>query len=192
MKKFTSPMSVTTLALAGLLALSGCAAGDGDQAQSTQSAQPSASQSMEGHGHAADGGAPPAGIAAAASPTYAVGDEVVLSADHMPGMKGAKATVSGTFDTTAYAISYTPSDGGEPVSNHKWVVHEELQDPADAPLPDGTEVVVTAEHMPGMKGVTATIDSSTQETVYMVDVQMDGMEMANHKWVVESEMQPAS
>jgi len=45
--------------------------------------------------------------------------------------------------------------------------------------------------MAGMKGADAAIDYSTDETVYMVDLDADGMRMTNHKWVVESEMQPA-
>lgn len=41
---------------------------------------------------------------------------------------GAKATIVGAFDDTfTYAISYTPTDGGDPVKNHKWVVQEELE-----------------------------------------------------------------
>lgn len=127
----------------------------------------------------------------ASDPTYAVGDGVVLTADHMPGMKGAPATISGAFDTTAYSVSYTPTDGGAPVADHKWVVHEELQKPGQAPLKDGAEVILQAEHMPGMKGAKATIDGSTDETVYMVDLEMNGKQVTNHKWVVESEIQPA-
>ena len=46
--------------------------------------------------------------------------------------------------------------------------------------------------MEGMDGAKATIASSTDETVYMVDYEADGMRMTNHKWVVESEIQPAS
>ena len=46
--------------------------------------------------------------------------------------------------------------------------------------------------MKGMKGAKATIASSTDETVYMVDYESDGMTMTNHKWVVESELKPAS
>lgn len=42
-----------------------------------------------------------------------------------------------------------------------------------------------------VRGAEATIDSSMQETVYMVDLEIDGMTMTHHKWVVESEMQPA-
>lgn len=44
--------------------------------------------------------------------------------------------------------------------------------------------------MSGMQGAEATIDYSTDETVYMVDLTVDGMEMTNHKWVTESEIQP--
>lgn len=141
--------------------------------------------------HPEDGGPPPEGITEATDPTYPVGSEVMLTADHMPGMDGAQATISGAFDTTTYSVSYTPTDGGEPVTDHRWVVHEELVDPGEAPLPGGTEVVLNAEHMPGMQGATATIDYSTQETVYMVDIDTGEMTMINHKWVTESEIQPA-
>lgn len=58
--------------------------------------------------------------------------------------------------------------------------------------PAGTEVTLTADHMEGMDGATATIASSTDETVYVVDYEADGMKMTNHKWVVDSEIQPAS
>lgn len=141
--------------------------------------------------HPEDGGPPPEGITEATDPTYPVGSEVMLTADHMPGMDGAQATISGAFDTTTYSVSYTPTDGGEPVTDHRWVVHEELVDPGEAPLPGGTKVVLNAEHMPGMQGATATIDYSTQETVYMVDIDTGEMTMINHKWVTESEIQPA-
>ena len=143
------------------------------------------------HHHPADGGPPPAGIAEAETPTYPVGTEVTLTADHMPGMNGAPATISGAFATTTYSVSYTPTDGGEPVTDHRWVVHEELVDPGQAPLADGTEVILDAEHMPGMQGAEATIDYSTQETVYMVDLDTEEMTMTNHKWVTESEIEPA-
>ena len=44
--------------------------------------------------------------------------------------------------------------------------------------------------MTGMDGAEATIDRSTDETVYMVDLTIDGETMTNHKWFVESEIQP--
>src|SRR5699024_2656903 len=111
---------------------------------------------------------------------------------HMPGMDGAEATISGAFDTTTYWVSYTRTDGGDPVSDHKWVVHEGLEDPGEAPLEAGSEVGLDAAHMSGMDGAEATIDRSTDDTVDMVDFEADGMEMTNHKWVVESEIQPSN
>ena len=54
------------------------------------------------------------------------GDTVTLTADHMAGMNGAKATVEFALTDTAYVIDYVPSDGGEPVKNHMWVTSDEL------------------------------------------------------------------
>ena len=139
-----------------------------------------------------DGGPAPAGIEKAASPKYPVGTKVTLTADHMEGMKGAKATIVGAYTTYTYAVNFTPTTGGEPVKDHKWVVQQEIKDAGNKRLPDGTEVTLEAEHMKGMKGAKATIASSTDQTVYMVDYETGGMKMTNHKWVVQSEIQPVS
>ena len=213
MTKLNPTVRFTAVAAAIGLALAGCSTANDDAQESgsedSHSSHESASNESSGsdhedmdssdsghesgghEGHAAEGGDPPEGITKAADPKFDVGDTVVLSADHMPGMKDAEATVSGAFDTTTYSISYTPTDGGDPVKDHKWVVHEELKDPGKAPLKKGDKATVNAEHMPGMKGAEATIDSATDETVYMVDIKTDEMEMTNHKWVVDSEMKPA-
>lgn len=187
-------------ALGVALVLAGCASGADDDQQT----DPSATEEHQGHGgnnaesgdeemeHPMDGGPAPEGIAEASEPTYPVGTEVQLTADHMEGMEGATATISGAFDTYTYSVNYTPAGGGAPVTDHKWVVQEEIEDAGDERLADGTEVTLLAEHMEGMEGATATIASSTDETVYMVDYETDGMKMTNHKWVVESEIQPAS
>lgn len=190
---------MTTVAagvLGGALVFTGCSTG-GDEDQAT----PSTTSQHEGHGsspdsggmeHPMDGGPAPEGIETAASPTYPVGTEVTLTADHMEGMDGANATIAGAYDTYTYAVDFTPSTGGEPVKDHKWVVQQEIKDAGDERLADGTEVTLEAAHMEGMKGAKATIASSTEETVYMVDYESDGMTMTNHKWVVESELKPAS
>ena len=187
-------------ALGVALVLAGCASGADDDQQT----DPSATEEHQGHGgnnaesgdeemeHPMDGGPAPEGIAEASEPTYPVGTEVQLTADHMEGMEGATATISGAFDTYTYSVNYTPAGGGDPVTDHKWVVQEEIEDAGDERLADGTEVTLLAEHMEGMEGVKAIIASSTDETVYMVDYETDGMKMTNHKWVVESEIQPAS
>ncbi|MUK89211.1 DUF1541 domain-containing protein [Ornithinibacillus sp. L9] len=108
----------------------------------------------------------------------------------MQGMEGAEATIVGAFDTTVYTISYTPTNGGERVENHKWVIHEELVDADKEPLEPGTEVTVDADHMEGIEGATATIDSAEETTVYMVDFvpTTGGEEVTNHKRVIESEL----
>ena len=70
------------------------------------------------------------------------------------------------------------------------MVQEELKGVGSERLADGTEVTIEADHMPGMKGATGTIASSTTQIVYMVDYEADGMTMKNHKWVVEDELAP--
>lgn len=132
----------------------------------------------------------PEGLKVADNPTYKVGSQAILETDHMIGMKGAVATIVGAYDTTAYAISYTPTTGGEKVTNHKWVIQEEINDAGDETLEPGTVVTIEADHMEGMDGVTAEIDSSEQTTVYMVDYTSTagGEKVTNHKWVTESEL----
>lgn len=134
----------------------------------------------------------PEDLKEAENPTYEVGSQAIIEAQHMQGMDGAEATISGAFDTTVYSVSYTPTNGGDPVEDHKWVIHEELEDPGEAPLEPGDEAVMNATHMEGMEGATATIDSAEETRVYMVDfVTTDTEEeVKNHKWVIESELAP--
>lgn len=133
----------------------------------------------------------PEGLKAAENPTYKIGSEAIILADHMPGMKGAVATIAGAFDTIAYSVTYYPTTGGEPVKDHKWVIHEEIQNAGEAPLSPGTEVILEADHMKGMKGAKAVIESAVDTTVYMLDFTTTaGEKVENHKWVVESELSP--
>ncbi|MGC0144345.1 DUF1541 domain-containing protein [Pseudactinotalea sp. Z1732] len=69
-------------------------------------------------------------------------------------------------------------------------VPEGMTEPADPEYPVGSEVRWTADHMEGVEGVTATIASSTEETGYVVNHEADGMTRTNHKWAVESEIDP--
>nr|WP_251127791.1 YdhK family protein [Exiguobacterium sp. s154] len=128
----------------------------------------------------------------AENPTFEVGSQAIIETDHMEGMKGAEATIVGAYDTTAYAVTDTPTDGGEPVENHKWVIHTELENPGDEPLETGDQATIAADHMEGMDGATATVDSTEETTVYMVDFvpTTGGEEVTNHKWVTESELSP--
>ena len=185
---------LAAVVVTGAIVFAGCTDNGSDDGQTSGGSEASEASDGGGNGgmeHPMDGGPAPEGMASAEDPEFPVGTEVTLTADHMEGMEGATATISGAFDTTTYSVSFTPTDGGEPVTDHKWVVHEDLENPGEAPLAEGTEVVITADHMTGMEGAEATIDSATEETVYKVDYEADGMMMTNHKWVVESEIEPA-
>lgn len=199
------------LALATVFTLSACGSDNGETSSDesidtnpsseenmdmNSNSEESTDESMEGMDHSnmemSGSGEVPEGLKVAENPTYEVGSQAIIQSDHMEGMNGAEATIAGAYDTTVYAISYTPTTGGERVENHKWVIHEELQDAGEAPLEPGTEVTVNAEHMEGMDGVTAEIDSAEETTVYMVDFTptTGGEEVKNHKWVIESELSP--
>lgn len=201
MTKRTLTVAAAAIFAAGMT-LTACAQSDETSTPTTTEAATnhthdhSETAADEGHDHMdhpADGGPAPAGMIPAVNPKFPVGSEVILKADHMPGMDGARATVVGAYDETyTYSIDYTPVNGGDEVKDHRWVVQQEIEDAGADRLADGSEVTVTADHMTGMEGATATIAYSTDETVYMVDLVADGMEMKNHKWVVESEMEPAS
>ena len=165
---------VMALSIALGLVLVGC----GPTAEDTEEGDPSSE------------GVVPEQVQEAESPEFAVGSKAVSHADHMEGMDGAEVTIDGVYNTTVYSITYTPTDGGDKVTDHKWVIHEELEDPEKEPLDQGTEVTVLADHMEGMKGATAEIESAQTTTVYMVDYEptTGGDEVKNHKWVIESEL----
>lgn len=142
------------------------------------------------HGSHSSSGDVPEGLKESVDSTYPVGSQAIITTGHMEGMEGAEATIVGAYDTTVYTISYTPTTGGEKVEDHKWVIHEEIKDAGSDPLEAGAKVTIEADHMEGMKGATATIDSAEQTTVYMVDYMPTngGEEVKNHKWVTESEL----
>lgn len=191
-KKRLKPLIMAAFASL-ILVLGACGNTDGakpDQAESEDTAG-----GMEGMDHGSmnhsGSGEVPEGLKEADNPAYAAGTQAIIESDHMPGMKGAKATIVGAYDTTVYTISYTPTNGGPEVKDHKWVIHEELKDAGKEPLKPGAKAGVNADHMEGMNGATAVIDSAEQTTVYMVDfTSTSGEEVKNHKWVTESELSP--
>ena len=144
---------------------------------------------MSGIDHSGSGKVPEE-LKEAQNPTYKVGSQALVKADHMEGMNGAEATIVGAYDTTAYTVTYTPTSGGEPVKNHKWVIQEEIKDAGNKTLEPGTKVTLEADHMEGMMGATGTIDSAEKTTVYMIDYMptTGGEKVTNHKWVTESEL----
>ena len=131
------------LSIATIIGLSGCG-NDTNQENHANSNKESKHENLnhEGMNHSSSGEIPK-GLKEAKNPTYKVGSEAIMHTDHMEGMNGAKATIVGAFYTTAYTISYTPTTGGERVTNHKWVIHEEIKNAGDKPLKPGTEVTIT-------------------------------------------------
>lgn len=186
---------IAVLLFAALFLVLGACANANDE--NTESTEENTNEDMEGMDHSnmdmSSSGEVPEGLKTAENPKYEVGSKAIITDAHMEGMKGAEATIVSAYDTTVYTISYTPTTGGERVENHKWVIHEELQDAGEAPIEPGTEVTVNADHMEGMEGVTAEIDTAEKTTVYMVDFTptTGGEEIKNHKWVTESELSPA-
>ncbi|MFG6118755.1 YdhK family protein [Thalassobacillus sp. B23F22_16] len=172
---------------------------EGDSSKENGQPEDDDNSTQGGHGghHMSSDGDVPEELKVAEDPAFNEGDTVIIEAEHSEGgetmMKGAEATVTGAFNTTAYAVSFTPTDGGEPVTNHKWVIHEELEDPGEAPLEEGTEVTLNADHMEGMNGAKATIDTAEDTTVYMLDFTTvhGDQEVTDHKWVTEDELSAA-
>lgn len=166
-----------------MLAISGC----GNNATNNNAASNMNHSEME---HSDMMNEVPQGLKEASNPEFKVGSQAIITEGHMPGMKGATATIVGAYDTNIYAVSYTPTTGGEPVKNHKWVVQQDLKDAGDQLYEPGSKVILNAEHMTGMKGAEATIDSAEHTTVYMVDYTptTGGAPVKNHKWVTGSEL----
>jgi hypothetical protein len=192
-------MKQTTLFLLTLVLavfLAACSNGDKENqhanmnhSDKTEQEKNSSNMNHESMNHSSSGEVPE-GLKESENPTFKVGSKAIINADHMEGMKGAETTIVGAYDTTVYTISYTPTTGGEKVTNHKWIIHEEIKDASDKPYKPGNEVVVEADHMTGMKGAAAVIDSAQQTTVYMVDYtpKTGGEKVTNHQWVTESEL----
>lgn len=176
-----------TMAIASVFVLASCANEDEESEMET-------GMEHEGMDHGDmvhdDSGTIPEGLTEAQNPTYVPGDPVIIENGHMEGMEGASAVIVGAFDTTAYEVSYDPVIGGERVENHKWVIQEEIEGAGGELFDSGTQVILDAEHMEGMRGASATIEDSETSTVYMIDYMPTngGEQVVNHKWVIESEL----
>jgi hypothetical protein len=167
------------------LTLSGCGANTNDKDKSNDNMS---NMNHEQTNHSSSSEVPQ-GLKVAENPTYKVGTQATVKASHMESMNGAKANNVVAYDTTDYVFSYKQTNGGAKVNNHKWVIQEEIENAGDKTLEPGTEVTLKADHMEGMNGAKAIIDSAEKTTVYMVDyTTADGEQVKNHKWVTESEL----
>lgn len=132
----------------------------------------------------------PTDLKKATNPKYKVGSSVKLTADHMNGMKDATAKVTGAYDSPLYVIDYTPTNGGQEVKNHKYVVKTELKGDKKN-FKKGDKVTVEANHMKGMKGAKGTIVQVCKGPAYAVTFNPTngGKEYVNHKWLSQNEME---
>lgn len=190
---------ILIISLASIIALSACS-GDTDNPNPKENAETDPESNLNENTETdsesqidmehSDSGEVPTELKEAENPTYPVGSKANIQADHMEGMKGAEATIVGAYDTTAFAVSYTPTNGDEKVNNHKWVIKEEIIQSENEPPEPGSEVTIQADHMKGMDGATAVIDSADNTTVYMIDYTPTngGEKVTNHKWVTDSEL----
>lgn len=198
-----SKYCVGILLLTTLIALSGCGnvlKGENIDVNKNVNIAPDDDLNLDGkqpvaeensHMNHTNSGVVPEKVKKAKNPTYPVGSQVTIQVNHMPGMKGAKGTIVGAFNTNAYTITYKPTTGDKEVRNHKWVIQEEIRKPQDKILQPGAKVTLEADHLPGMKGAIATIDSGIHTTVYMVNYKPanGNGEVKNHKWLTESEIE---
>ncbi|WP_339254234.1 YdhK family protein [Sporosarcina sp. FSL W8-0480] len=177
------------LGLAMVIGLSGCGNKTTNEENHDVNNEPN-HEDMEMEMNHSGSGEVPRNLKIAENPKFKIGSEAIVEADHMKGMKGAVATIVGAYDTTAYVVSYTPVTGGERVENHKWVIQEEIKDADGKTMDIGAEVTLEADHMKGMKGALAKIESAEKTTVYMIDYTptTGGEKVTNHKWVTESEL----
>ncbi len=132
----------------------------------------------------------PEGLKKAENPEFKVGEKVIILADHMPGMKDAKGEIAGAYDTTIYSVTYEPVGGGEKVTDHKWIVTEETENPPAEGWKEGDEVTITADHMKNMKGAKGKIVSVHKGPAYSISyTPTDGGEMVkDHMWVSGDEL----
>jgi len=169
--------------LGATLVLSACSNSDEKRKKSED-------QKKESHMKHKDESKAPKDITSTDEGKFKAGDKVTITAEHMPGMKGAEATVKGAYKTYAYIVSYNPTNGDKKVNNHKWVVNEEIKDAPENGFRKGDTVKLEAHHMPGMKGAKANIDDVKETTVYMVDYKSkeNGETVKNHKWMTGNEL----
>ncbi|MNW36991.1 hypothetical protein D3C74_140160 [compost metagenome] len=123
-------LKIAILAIVISVALSGC--GNNVKKRNTAQGNNAVSSNMNmdhsGMNHFGSGEIPE-GLQEASNPKYKIGSQAKITDDHMPGMKGATATIVDAYDTIVYVVSYNPVNGGDPVKNHQWVTESELTEP---------------------------------------------------------------
>ncbi|MFT8477721.1 MAG: phage portal protein [Liquorilactobacillus sp.] len=110
--------------------------------------------------------------------SFNVGDTVILSANHMPNMQGAIAKID-SADNGAYEVDYWPTDGSAEVTNHKWVIDNEM-------MPTNQDFPAVS---PGKIDSTSTMSSMASNSSSQTDNEDDPMSDLSDfidKWLEDS------
>ncbi|WEV45291.1 YdhK family protein [Streptococcaceae bacterium ESL0687] len=135
-----------------------------------------------------NGSPAPADLKNAVNPEFPVGSKITITADHMPGMRGASGKVVGVYDTKLYTVDYMDTEDHQMVTNHKYLIADEIK----GDLTVGSKIILEADHMTGMKGAEGTIVAISDGPAYMVDYTSNDsskMMITNHKWLRQSELE---
>jgi len=107
----------------------------------------------------------PEGLEEGESPTYEVDSIAIIEDDHRR-CEGCRSNYSSCIRHYGIYCFVNSNNWGKQVENHKWVIHDEIKEAGDDPFQTGSEVVIEAGHMEGMKGANAQIDSGKDDCVY--------------------------
>lgn len=126
-------------------------------------------------------------------PKFKRGTKVIVLANHMKGMKGAKGKVKNAYYTKLYEINYKPTlEHRKLVKNHKWVITKELRPVKKGEkFVKGATVISKANHMPGMYNAKAKIVAIHNGPAYMINyipTNAKDTVVVNHKWVAQDEL----
>lgn len=78
--------------------------------------------------------------------------------------------------------------------DHDGDIPEGLQEAENPTYPEGSTVIITASHMPGMEGAEATISGAFDTTIYEVSYTPTTGEnrVMDHRWVIQEDLEEGS
>ncbi len=78
--------------------------------------------------------------------------------------------------------------------DHDGDIPEGLQEAENPTYPEGSTVIITASHMPGMEGAEATISGAFDTTIYEVSFTptTGGERVMDHRWVIQEDLEEGS
>lgn len=124
-------------------------------------------------------------------PKFRKGSRVIVLANHMKGMYGAKGRVAAAYNTRLYMVNYRSTVNHKLVRNHKWVVTKEIKPYKKGRLHVGETVRLLANHMKGMYGAKAVITAIHHAPAYMINYRPTNnynTSVVNHRWVTQDEL----